>query len=550
MLAFIQPSLKAWLIVTEVNIGDGDLVEAKGATPVFDLPRKGLARWLLGPIIGRMRHHLALYRAKQVRALDQAAIDAGGVTGNELMRRAGTCIWEFVLAHWPQSRSISVCCGGGNNGGDGWIVATLAHMAGWEVQVIASKDPGLLKGEAAAAFEAWSAQAPSSDWILAENVDSLSGELVVDALLGTGYQGALDQTLAGLIERINAHNGPVVAVDVPSGLLADTGVAPDVCVEATFTLSFVAQKRGLFTGQAGRFTGQLVFCDLGVADTIKDLVAPDAHLMSTKALLSIPKRRADQHKGQSGRLAVIGGAQGMLGAPILAGLAALHAGAGLVSVMGQDGIGLGALACSPALMSAVLTNDAVLEAQLDGYDVFAMGPGLGQSEWALGLMAQAVALDGRWVMDADALHWISSHWQASMSHDSEYIFTPHPGEAAQLLGVEIQDVGEDRFAAAREIAKRFGAIVVLKGFGTLVAHPDSRVWVCPYGTPAMASAGMGDALTGVIASLWGQGLDAFSAAVTGVAVHALAGEAAAKGRRQITAPELIDSISHVMNVTT
>lgn len=484
-----------------------------------------------------------------MRALDQWAIDHAGVTADELMARAGARVWQSIKACWPEARSLTVCCGGGNNGGDGWVVAALAHQAGWSVQVVTTHDPTTLTQAAKAAFQAWSALAEQPGWVMASEVQLLTGEVVVDALLGTGFQGPVKPELVPLIDLINAYGAPVVSVDVPSGLSADTGVATGPCVNAQLTLTFVAQKRGLFTARAGRYTGRLVFCDLGVGSVIESVMAPDATLLSLDMMGWLPKRWPDTHKGQCGRVAIIGGSPGMMGAPIMAGLAALQAGSGWVTVMGSELVAQSATQACPALMSAVLDDQADERLPWTTSDAVAMGPGLGQEAWGLRWLQRLLKSAQPLVVDADGLNLIAKHRLSRLGAGKPWILTPHPGEAARLLDVRIDEVEADRFAAARRLAEHHQAVVVLKGFGTLVAHPDGRAWVCPFGTPAMASPGMGDALTGIIVSLLGQGLEDWQAACLGVVVHALSGEVAARHRRQITAPMLIEKITEVMSLS-
>lgn len=491
-----------------------------------------------------MRHDLALYRADQVRALDRVAIDELGLEAYELMQRAGERVFQCLRARWPEARSLTVCCGPGNNGGDGWVVARLALASGWRVQVLTAQSPESLKGAAQQAYLDYikhSSADPNFEWA----DQDIEGEVVVDALLGTGLTRAVAEPMASIIERINQSAIPVISVDLPSGLLADTGCAPGAVVEADVTVTFIGLKRGLFTGKAGRYVGQLIFSTLELPEAVYASQSPDALLISAQGLgQALPKREVDHHKGNSGRVLVVGGDKGMLGAPILAGLAALQAGSGWVELVGQEALVVGALATSPALMAHGYQDKPWLIQKLESADVVALGPGLGLSQWSEVLYATTLAEAKRLVLDADGLNWLAQR----PTTRSDWILTPHPGEAARLLQTDIATVERDRFEAAGELANRYQAVVVLKGYGTVIAEPSRRVAVCDRGTPAMASAGMGDALTGVIASLWGQGMSAFDAAQYGVFIHALAGELAARGKRQILAPQLIDQVSHVMAI--
>ncbi len=466
----------------------------------------------------------------------------------QLMVRAGQLVFDCLRAQWPECRAITVCCGGGNNGGDGWVIARLAADAGMEVQVIWLTDPETLSGDAQSAYAQWRQCRGKQAEQPFEPQTTFSGELIVDAIVGTGLSGPVRGLCKDCIERINQLDLPVIAVDIPSGLEADTGwshhESGGVAIQATLTVSFIGRKRGCHTSEASRFMGRCLFSDLGVSPGIYEEVTPDGELMSPSDLQrQLPIRRPDAHKGMLGAIAVIGGEQGMSGAPVLAGLAALRTGSGLVTVAGRRETVSACWSNSPALMTREVMDTQDVIPLLEHADVVAIGPGLGQSEWSRELLGVACEFRRGLVLDADALNLLA---EGAMAPVGEWIMTPHPGEAARLLGVGVREVQRDRFQAARTLAEKFQAIVVLKGAGTVVSDPQGQVSVCDRGTPAMASAGMGDALTGMIASLWGQGLSGFESAKAGVLVHALAGEQAAQHRRQIMATDLIEKIAEVM----
>ncbi len=462
-----------------------------------------------------------------------------------LMQAAGQRVFQAIRARWPEQRSMTVCCGPGNNGGDGWVVARLALEAGWRVQALVTRSPADLTGAAKQAYQDYLKQ-PSAQQAMLWADQVIEGEVVVDALLGTGLSAAVTGQMASLIEGIHQSARPIVSVDLPSGLLADTGQALGAVVQADLTVTFIGLKRGLFTGRAGRYVGLLVFADLNLPEAVYASQPPDAELLSIHSCQrALPKRVPDQHKGHSGRVLVVGGDHGMLGAPILAGLAALQAGAGWVELMGRQALINGALAASPALMAHCDEDLEALSKRIQAADVVALGPGLGVSAWSRPRYETALSEAKCLVLDADGLNALA---EAPIVR-SNWILTPHPGEAARLLDTDVESIEKDRFHAVRCLADKYQAVVVLKGWGTLIAEPSGRVSLCDRGTPAMASAGMGDALTGVVASLWGQGMAAIEAARYGVLIHALAGERAAHGKRQITAPQLIDHISEVMMIS-
>lgn len=479
-----------------------------------------------------------MYRAEQVRALDRLAIDNHGLPGYVLMNRAGDAAFQTLRARWPEARAITVCCGGGNNAGDGYVIARLADEAGLGVQLIALRDPDQLEGDAARAARDW-LQSGGGVEALDER---LRGDVIVDALLGTGLDRPAEGDYARLIEHINDAGQPVIAIDVPSGLNADTGMPLGPCVRADATVTFIGNKRGLWTGQAGRWCGDRSFDDLQTPANIHDQVSADAELLSISVLEAcLPARDPDTHKGDLGRVLVIGGTHGMAGAAILAGQAALRSGSGLVSLATRADHAAAAIAIQPELMAHGVEDLPALDALIERADVLALGPGLGQSEWSKAVWLRAMQSGKTMVVDADGLNLLALQDLRAKN----WVLTPHPGEAARLLSCSVADIQRDRFAAARALAERYRATVVLKGHGSLVATESGQVAVCPFGNPAMATAGMGDALTGIIASLLGQGLEGFDAARCGVLAHALAGDLAARGRRQILASDLIASLERV-----
>jgi ADP-dependent NAD(P)H-hydrate dehydratase / NAD(P)H-hydrate epimerase len=480
-----------------------------------------------------------LYRAAQVRGLDRLAIEGHGIPGYELMNRAGQAAFRILRARWPEARALTICCGAGNNGGDGYVIARLAREAGLTVQLIALKDPGELGGDAARA---------ARDWLEGgggiEPMDErLRGDVIVDALLGTGLDRPAEGDWARMIAHVNDSGRPVLAVDIPSGLNADTGMPLGPCVRADVTVTFIGNKRGLWTGQAGRWCGERRFDALQTPSEIHQRISADAELLSSELPGRIlPPRSPDTHKGDLGHVLIIGGDEGMAGAAILAGQAALRSGSGLVSLATRATHAATAVTVQPELMSHAVEDLPSLDALIERADVLALGPGLGQSDWSKAVWLRAMQSGRPLVVDADGLNLLSLQ---NLKADN-WVLTPHPGEAARLLGWRVDEIQADRYAAVRALAERYAACVVLKGHGSLVAAPTGEVAVCPFGNPAMATAGMGDALTGIIASLIGQGLASFDAARLGVLLHAQAGDRAARAKRQILAGDLIAALADVL----
>jgi hydroxyethylthiazole kinase-like uncharacterized protein yjeF len=481
----------------------------------------------------------AIYGAKQVRAFDRLAIESEGIEGYELMCRAGQAAYDVVRREWPQATRLGIYCGAGNNAGDGYVLARLAGAAGLEPIVTAVTDPGSLTGDAALAWQAYR-QAGGSALTLEETQPANSADLIVDALLGTGLTRALDGAYARAVNTINGSGRPVLALDIPTGLAADSGTVQGCAVVATVTLSFVGLKLGLYLGVAPDYCGRIEFSDLAIPATV--LARGDAALTRlTPNLLGelLPPRRRTAHKGTHGRLLLVGGGPGMPGAIRLAAEAALRVGAGLVYVATHPDNVAAIPAGRPEIICrgvAAASELAMLEAQADA---IVLGPGLGRSDWSADLARHLFRSRLPLIVDADGLNLLSGQRVGR----NNWILTPHPGEAARLLGTSVGAIEHDRLGSARELARAFNTIAVLKGAHTLVASAATTECpsVCDRGNPGMATAGMGDVLSGVIGGLYVQTRLLESSAQAGVVIHALAGDAAAAagGERGLLASDLM-----------
>ncbi len=485
---------------------------------------------------------LALYGAQQLAEIDRRATQQG-LPGATLMQRAGEAAFRAISARWPVSRHWLVYTGKGNNGGDGYVVAREALQAGCEVTVAALGDPReeSTAGQMARAFtDAGGRVVP---WREATPEDA---DLIVDALFGIGLDRALEGDAAAAVEAINAAGRPVAAIDMPSGLMADTGAAAGPVVQAALTVTFIGLKLGLFTGIGPRVRGRLAFSRIGVPEEIAEGLHPVAmRITGALARPVLAPRVRDAHKGHFGHVLVAGGDSGTGGAVCLAATAALRTGAGLVSAMTRPAHVPALLAAQPEIMAHGLDENADFPEAAARATVVALGPGLGQSAWSRRVWETALALDRPLVVDADGLNLLARHPQRR----DDWILTPHPGEAARLLDTDVSTVEGDRPAAVHALAERYGGVVVLKGVGTLVAAAGrEEAWLCDRGNPGMASGGMGDALTGVIASLLAQGLDPFTAARVGVWLHATAADRASlDGERGLLASDLIAELRHGAN---
>ncbi len=481
-----------------------------------------------------------LYTAAQTRALDHAAIHDHGIPGITLMSRAADAAFRHLLDAWPEPGSLQVLCGTGNNGGDGYLVAHLAHKRGIPATVFQLGDPAKVGGDAALAREQALADGVR---MVAFGEDPLTADgVIVDAMLGTGLGGDVREPWSAAIAAVNASGAPVLAVDIPSGLCADTGRVLGAAVRADVTVTFIGLKRGLFTLHGQDCAGAVVFSDLGVPPEVYAAVPAEVERLELEPLLEcLPGRPATTHKGDCGTVLVVGGDHGMAGAASMAAEAALRCGAGLVRVATRPEHVAPLVARTPEVMPRGVDSGEDFAPLLTAADVLVVGPGLGQSPWSEHLLGAALASGLPAVLDADALNLIAAG-RVDLTAGGERIFTPHPGEAARLLGDDSAGIQGERFAAARRLQEKLGGVIVLKGNGTLIAGAGDLL-LSDYGNPGMASGGMGDVLSGVLGALLAQGLPALEAAALGTCLHGAAADiAAAEGERGLAATDLIPEL--------
>lgn len=485
-----------------------------------------------------------LYSADVVRELERRACAQPGITPGELMERAGAAALAVLTGHWPAARSVAVVCGAGNNGGDGYVLARLAREQGFEVTVHAIARPTNPTGDAATAARRYGEAGGALHTFGSAPITA--ADVIVDGIFGIGLVRPVQGMEAAAIAAINDAGRPVLALDVPSGLEADTGRVLGTAVLADITVTFLALKAGFFTGSGPAHAGRVELADLGCDAAVAADPAPMARLMAHgRNPFPLPRRRRDTHKGDWGHVLIIGGDHGMAGAPLLAGEAAARVGAGLVTLATRpEHAGL-QLAARPELMMAGVERPGQLEPLLNRATVVAIGPGLGQGDWGATLLACVLETGLPLVLDADGLNLLAR----DPMQNPRWVLTPHPGEAARLLGSTNADIQRDRFAAVRALRDRYGGTIVLKGCGSLVAGVRGDIAVCSDGNPGMASGGMGDVLTGVIAGLMAQGLDPTTAAEAGVCLHGAAADAAAGegGERGLLAGDLMPWLRHLAN---
>ncbi len=468
-----------------------------------------------------------------------------GLDEDDLMARAGLAAWRLLLDRWPQAQRIGVICGPGNNGGDGYVLAELARSSGRHVYVLRLHDQ-VKPGASARAADAY-LQASGQVMTFITGHDLLPFDICVDALFGIGLHRALEGSAAAMVEALNHQASPVLALDVPSGVDADTGFHHGPAVRADVTLSFIAGKPGLYTGRGREAAGEVVIDTLGLADHVFDDLEPAARVARPDALQRWSKPRPrTAHKGHFGSVLCIGGDRGFGGAVVLCAEAAHRTGAGMVSAATRPEHVPVILARRPECMARAVDSDAQLKPLLDKATVIAIGPGLGGDGWGETLLHAALARGLPMVIDADALNLLSK----SSKTLAMAVLTPHPGEAARLLKSTVAVIERDRIASAQRLAERFGCVVVWKGAGSIIAAPGEVPVIIDAGNPGMATGGMGDVLTGVIAAVLAQGVSPhFEAAICGALLHAAAGDAAARdgGERGLLASDLFPHLRRLAN---
>ncbi len=497
-----------------------------------------------------------LYSSAQIRAIESAHTKKQ--PKESLMLRAGDAVAVFAskFANKKRGATILVLAGPGNNGGDAWVAAAALKKAGHHVTVLAPREQ---KNADPAAKNALAAYRKAKGIVVTKFPDEDKFDLIIDGLFGIGLQRAPEGIFAETITRANTNadrnHTPILAIDVPSGLAADTGVAFGVTIQADFTLTFLGAKPGLYTADGVDYAGEIHVESLGVAAVLTQGAHGELLCRATIATL-IPKRRNNSHKGSFGNVAIIGGAAGMIGAAVLAARAALHMGPGKVflGLAAKETPGFDPI--NPEIM--VRTAEELVSDE--SMTALAIGMGLGLDKTAPRLLTAALARSIPTVIDADALTIISANpsiheaLRAKLTGKPHQllslIFTPHPGEAARLLGLSTGEVQSDRVNAAQSIAAKFNAVTVLKGAGTVIATPDGRYWINTSGNPGMASGGMGDALSGMITAFLAQGMNALDAAKLGVYLHgAAADECLAHGMAPhgLTASEVIFEARTLLN---
>ena len=509
---------------------------------------------------------MKIVTAAEMRAIDRATIERFRVPSLTLMENAGSAVAEFVLREYPAVRKISVICGKGNNGGDGFVAARNLHDAGKSVAVVLLTDSSGLTGDAAAMFARLPVTAivmQSSEELKSDRVrPAWDADLYIDAILGTGFRPPVSRFYAAAIAVINASRVPVVAVDIPSGADADLmGEQTGTVARADAIVTFTAPRPAHVFSQLTQ--GQTVVADIGSPD--EALVSSlELNLITARDVAPrIGPRPADSNKGLYGHVLVIGGSLGKAGAPAMSGLAALRTGAGLSTVAAPKSV-LGTVAgFYPELMTEPLaeTREGTISVlALKGWNtlaekksVLAIGPGVSRHPQTAKMIRSLIAKSEiPMVVDADGLNAFEGHSSALNGKKRTLVITPHPGEMARLIGGTTAEVQKDRLGVARKFARQHALVVVLKGHRTLVVRPDGEAWVNMTGNPGMATGGTGDILTGMAAAMVAQHPQAVTpAVVAAVHLHGLAGDVMreSRGEHSLLATDLLEGLPEAFRRT-
>lgn len=482
-----------------------------------------------------------LYSVDQIRQLEELAVKQYNISESQLMASAGLTAFNALQAHFPHAKSVVVIAGHGNNGGDGYVVARHAAQAGMTVRAyhIGSLDD-LSQVAQASAADAQKAGVEFEPYVESINVQC---DVVVDALLGIGLHGEVRGVYLDAINTINHCEAKVLSIDIPSGLEANTGAVLGASVRADLTVTFIGIKRGLLTGNAPGFIGELICDDLQIPQDAFKQIKANTVLLHPETL---PARRRDAHKGAYGHVLVIGGDSGMSGAVQMAAEAALRIGAGLVSVATRQEHAIALNNNRPELMCHGVKKASDLTPLFERATVIVVGPGLGKQSFGKEMLEAVLQQDLPKVIDADALNLLAENPRQT----ANAVLTPHPGEAARLLEFDGgEQVQRNRFEAINRLQKSYDGVCVLKGAGTLIKADDDLVHLCRYGNPGMASGGMGDVLSGVIGGLIAQQLSLLEAAIKGVYIHAAAADKAADegGERGLLAMDVVKELRFILN---
>ena len=501
--------------------------------------------------------------AQEMRQIDQQAIEHIGIPGAVLMEHAGTAVVRAIRQHFPECQRIAVIVGKGNNGGDGLVVARQFAHAGQPVQIFLVSPPESFAGDALTNLQiAQNLNLPITSVLAEDELEAAksqiaSVDLIVDSIFGTGLRGGVHGFIGDIITYINKTERPVIAIDLPSGLSADTGMAEGACIQASYTVAMGLPKRGNLIQLGATFTGKLEVADIGFPPSVIDTQNIQINwTQPSDAARILPPRPIHSHKGTYGRVYVVAASTGMTGAAALTSTGALRVGAGLVTLGAPKSLNPILEVKLTEAMTVPLPETAegslaleakshIIETVERTKSVLAIGPGLSQHPETVALVHSLIReSNAPIVIDADGVNALSKSKEILSSLSPQTVLTPHPGEMARLIGGTVEALERERVGIAQRFAETHNITLVLKGAPTVIARGNGEVWINSTGNAGMATGGMGDILTGLIAGLIAQKVSPFDAAVLGVYLHGLAGDIVAEsiGMHGLMAGDVLNSV--------
>jgi len=487
-----------------------------------------------------------IYDPSTVAEVDNRAIHEFSMPGIELMEKAAAYAFQCSQECFPNIDSIQIFCGSGNNAGDAYLFGCYAIDHGITTSVIYLSNPKTLKGDAYSAYQRYKAkEGKLIQWH--ENIN-INSDLIIDGIFGIGINRPVKGIFLKAIESINQDSTPVLSLDIPSGLSGENGKIMGSSVRADLTITFVGKKIGLYINDGPKVNKRIKYSNLDIPEVCFEKARPILEEINESHISQILRqRKKDSHKGNFGHVLVVGGNHGMGGAVRITAEAALRTGAGLVSVITTSENAQTILKIRPEIMTHALESDHKnLPHIIDNVDVIAIGPGLGQDQWAMGLYDAVLESNKPLILDADALNILAKNPQQK----EDWVLTPHPGEAARLLACSNSEIQSDRLKSLKNLCDGFGGVVLLKGQNTLIGRKAAIPHMISAGNPGMSTAGMGDLLTGIISGLYAQFRDQDLQLLTSVSalIHSTAGDRAARsGERGIVATDLFVELKDLLN---
>ena len=489
-----------------------------------------------------------IFSTQKISLIERSAIIEKKGNDLSLMKKAARFSWNEIRKKYPSSKKWLILCGIGNNAGDGMMLASIALKSNVDVTICYFFPDKIFNGCAAEIHGELESLASQNTFKIIHHFNESilnDADLIIDAIFGIGINRPIDNLTKSKINLINNQDSPIVSLDIPSGVHPDSGQIMGAAIKATMTITFISHKLCFYLGEGKNLSGVIKCSHLNISQRHFSRVTEDMKIINESYTQNkLLRRKSDTHKGDYGHVLIVGGGPGMHGAALLSGESSLRGGAGKVTIFMHESHRSLINKARPELM-LIFSNEGInIESILSKVDVVAIGPGLGLDDWARSVFKHVIKSNKPLVVDADALNILS---EKNFKRE-DWVLTPHPGEAAKLLSKSSVEIQENRFLSLDKLKDNYGGTIVLKGNNTLIGNKDYVTNICTQGNPGMASAGMGDVLTGLIAAMMSQGYSQFEAASVGVEAHARAGDIAARrGERGLIAGDVINEIRGCVN---